>query len=61
MKSSKRGISRKKLFPEAARGMNASGKRVWFLNGKEYPTLRSMISEAYEEKAKPKLSKPLTK
>jgi hypothetical protein len=59
MKSSKRGISKKKLFPEAVRIVNAKGERVWFLNGKEYLTLRAMISEAYDEKSK--LSKPLTK
>jgi len=63
MKYSSRGFSKKKLFPTAVRTTNKDGRRVWSLDGKEYPTLRSIIVQSIEEHAKKKTDKekPLTK
>jgi hypothetical protein len=38
-----RNVSKKKLFPNAKRITNQSGKRVWILDGKEYTTFNELV------------------
>lgn len=52
-----RRFSKKKAFPTAQRITNAEGKRVWLLNGKEYPTMRIMVMSVIEESEKVKKDK----